>query len=149
MKKLFLAFIISVIALVGCDLNPQNTYYFYSMFELPDGEINNTDPIDFEVSRVWWKPTDFTIIISKGKDGTGYSYDDASGQINLTTFTLTIDGENCVTDGVKTVRQLDEYWHVVQSFTTGQLSKGDYILTGRTDDTGGLHRSNVVRLKVR
>ena len=147
MKKLFLAFIICVIALVGCDLNPQNTYYFYSLAELPDGD--NTVPIDVTIRGVWWKPTDFTIIMSKGKDGTGYSYEDATGQINLTTFTLTIDGENCATDGVKTVRQLDDYWHVVQSFTTGQLSKGDYILTGRTDDTGGLHRSNVVRLKVR
>lgn len=127
-------------------MNLQSTYYFYSLADLPD---SNTDPIDVTISGVWWKATDYTIIMSKGKDGIGYSYEDATGQINLTTFTLTLDGENCATDGVKTVRKLDDYYHVVQSFTTGKLSKGDYILTGRTDDTGGLNRSNVVRLRVR
>ncbi|MEA4861598.1 MAG: hypothetical protein VB127_14045 [Sphaerochaeta sp.] len=102
MKKLFLVFLICIIALVGCDLIPQKTYYFYSLADLPD---SNTDPIDVTI-RYIRDSAGYTIIMSKGKDGTGYSYEDATGQINLTTFTLTIDEENCATDGVKTVRKL-------------------------------------------
>ncbi len=103
MKKLFLVSIICIVVLIGCDMNLQSTFYFYSLADLPD---SNTDPIDVTISGVWWKATDYTIIMSKGKDGIGYSYEDATGQINLTTFTLTLDGENCATDGVKTVRKL-------------------------------------------
>ncbi len=131
-------------------MNLQSTYYFYSLADLPD---NNTDPIDVTIRGVWWKATDYTIIMSKGKFPEGYSYEDATGQINLTTFTLTIDGENCATDGVKTIRQLDGSWHVVQSFSTGHLENGaDYLLEGTTDSTLGnpsFIRTNVVRLKVR
>ena len=151
MKKLFLAFIICVIALVGCDLNPQSTYYFYSLAELPDGY--NTVPIDVTIRGVWWKATDYTIIMSKGKFPEGYNDTQAQAEVDKTTFTLKLNGVEVVPSSSMTIDELDSSWHVVQSFKTRQLKKGsDYLLEGTTDSTDGdssFTRTNVVRLKVR
>ncbi|NLK04980.1 MAG: hypothetical protein GX315_01325, partial [Spirochaetales bacterium] len=89
MKKLFLAFIICVIALVGCDLNPQNTYYFYSLAELPDGD--NTVPIDTTV-RYIKDSAGYTIIMSKGRSPVGFIQSEAEGEKDETEFTLKLDG---------------------------------------------------------
>ena len=149
MKKLFLAFIISVIALVGCDLNPQNTYYFYSLADLPD---NNSDPIDVTIRSVWWKPTNYTIIMSKGRSPDGFDQGEAQDEISATDFTLKLDNVALTPTTALAVDQLGSSWHVVQSFSTGHLEKGaDYLLEGITDSTGvpTFIRTNVVRLKVR
>jgi len=133
-------------------MNLQSTFYFYSMFELPDGEINNTDPIDFEVSSVWWKPTDFTIIMSKGRSPKGYLETQAQEEVDKTTFTLKLNGVEAVPSSSMTIDELDSSWHVVQSFKIRQLKKGsDYLLEGTTVSTGdpSFTRTNVVRLRVR
>jgi len=149
-KKVFLLVIISVVVLVGCDLIPQDTYYFYSLAELPD---SNTVPIDVTISGVWWKATDYTIIMSKGRWPNGFIQSEAQDEINSTVFTLKLDGVDLTPTTSKTIDQLDDSWHVVQSFSIGGLKKGeDYLLEGTTDSTGGdpsFIRTNVVRLKVR
>ena len=149
MKKLFLAFIICVIALIGCDMNLQSTYYFYSLADLPD---NNTDPIDVTIRGVWWKPTNYTIIMSKGRSPDGFDQDDAQTEVLFTDFTLKLDNAALTPTTALAVDQLDSSWHVVQSFSTGHLEKGeDYLLEGKTVSTGSpsFTRTNVVRLKVR
>ena len=152
MKKVFLLVIISVVVLVGCNLNPQNTYYFYSMFELPDGVSDNVEPIDFEVSSVWWKRPNYTIIMSKGRSPVGFTQTVAEGEKDKTEFTLKLDGVALTPTTSRSIDQLDSSWHVVQSFSTGHLEKGaDYLLEGKTVSTGdpSFTRTNVVRLKVR
>lgn len=149
MKKLFLAFIISVIALVGCDLIPLDTYYFYSLAELPDS--NNTVPIDATVRYI--KDTEgYTIIMSKGRSPVGFTQPDAEGEKDKTEFTLKLDGVALTPTTSRSIDQLDGSWHVVQSFSTGHLEKGaDYLLEGKTVSTGSpsFTRTNVVRLRVR
>ena len=130
MKKLFLAFIICVIALVGCDLNPQNTYYFYSLAELPDGD--NTVPIDATV-RYIKDSAGYTIIMSKGRSPDGFIQSEAEGEKDKTEFTLKLDGVALTPTTSRSIDQLDGSWHVVQSFSTGHLEKGaDYLLEVNT-----------------
>lgn len=149
MKKLFLVSIICIVVLIGCDMNLQSTFYFYSLADLPD---SNTDPIDVTISGVWWKATDYTIIMSKGKDGTGYLDIQAQEEVDKTTFTLKLNGVEAVPSSSMTIDELDSSWHVVQSFKIRQLKKGsDYLLEGTTVSTGdpSFTRTNVVRLRVR
>ena len=151
MKKVFLLVIISVVVLVGCDMNPQSTYYFYSLAELPDGV--NTVPIDVTIRGVWWKPTNYTIIMSRGLPLPNcFDQDKVEAEIPMTTFTLKLDGVDLTPTTLKTVDYLVDSYHVVQSFSTGDLEKGDdYLLEGTTVSTGtpSFTRRNVVRLRVR
>ena len=149
MKKLFLVSIICIVVLIGCDMNLQSTYYFYSLTDLPD---NNTDPIDVTIRSVWWKPTNYTIIMSKGRSPDGFDQAEAQDEISATDFTLKLDNVALTPTTSRSIDQLDDSWHVVQSFSTGDLEKGeDYLLEGKTVSTGdqSFTRTNVVRLRVR
>nr|WP_321294759.1 hypothetical protein [uncultured Sphaerochaeta sp.] len=150
MKKVFLLVIISVVVLVGCDLIPRDTYYFYSLAELPDSD--NTVPIDATV-RYIKDSAGYTIIMSKGRSPVGFIQSEAEGEKDKTEFTLKLDGVTLTPTTSRSIDQLDGSWHVVQSFSTGHLEKGaDYLLEGTTDSTLGnpsFIRTNVVRLKVR
>lgn len=149
MKKLFLVSIICIVVLIGCDMNRQSTFYFYSLADLPD---SNTDPIDVTISGVWWKATDYTIIMSKGRSPEGYLETQAQEEVDKTTFTLKLNGVEAVPSSSMTIDELDSSWHVVQSFKIRQLKKGsDYLLEGTTVSTGdpSFTRTNVVRLRVR
>ena len=118
MKKLFLVSIICIVVLIGCDMNLQSTYYFYSLTDLPD---NNTDPIDVTIRGVWWKPTNYTIIMSKGRSPVAFTQSEAEEEKDETEFTLKLDGVALTPTTLKTVDYLVDSYHVVQSFSTGDL----------------------------
>lgn len=141
MRQSTTVIILALLVLSGCSLFLQDTYYFYSMF---DG--TEDPPYEFELRST---SRGYTIIMSKGREGTGYTQSEAQGQIELTDFSLTLDGVALATDGIESVAKLDEYWHVVQEFSTGPLSRGrDYTLVGTTNGTD-VNRSETILLHIR
>ena len=138
MRRYAAVLFLVLIALSGCSLFLQDTYYFYSMFDKAEGE-----PYEFHL-----KPSSrgYTISMSKGNhEDSGFTQEQAEAQRDTTNFTLQLDGVDLVTDGVKYVAELDVGWHVVQDFSTGSLARGTYSLVGTTV---GL-RTDTITLQVR
>lgn len=141
MRRITTAIILVLLVLSGCSLFLQDTYYFYSMF---DG--TEDPPYEFELRST---SSGYTIFMSKGREGTGYTQSEAQSQIVLTDFSLTLDGVALATDGTKSVAKLDAYWHVVQEYATGPLIRGrDYTLVGTTDGSD-VDRSETILLHIR
>jgi len=148
MKKPISYLLLAIVLILGtgCDLFPYmgNEVYFYSMAG------PNEEPSSFDLKR---RDGGHVIIMSRGVEDVELDYSQALSLKDDTVFTLTLDGEDLARiSGSKTVDELGNTgWHVVESFTLPELSKGTYTLVGKTvfgEQEGNPFRQNEVTLEI-
>lgn len=110
----------------------------------------NEEPSSFDLKR---RDGGHVIIMSRGVEDVELDYSQALSLKDDTVFTLTLDGEDLARiSGSKTVDELGNTgWHVVESFTLPELSKGTYTLVGKTvfgEQEGNPFRQNEVTLEI-
>lgn len=136
-----LGIILIIFTFIGCEIE-SGTYYFYSWIDEEDST---------SAATITYKNGGYMIIMSRGISGTELTRDDASDLIGTTTFELEIDGEPIGPATSKTVDDLGSGYHVVQTFETGRLSRGEYEVLGKTTwtDHDGGSREDTVTVTVR
>lgn len=129
MKKFYIPSILILLVLsMGCDLYPHQakTIYFYALAGEDEEDTTAT---------LAYRKDGYTIIMSRGSGGNGgfSKKDDAEALKAKTEFMISLDGENLSHLEDKGVDRLGKTgFHVVQAFFLPSLTRGIYVLEGKT-----------------